>query len=191
MYKVGDLIIYGSYGVCKIKSIDSPDIPGIDKNRLYYTLSPLYHNEKVFTPVDTNVFIRPVISCDEAKQLISDIPSIRENLTDIDNIKLLEGFYKESLKTHNCSDLLRLLKTIYTRERIVEEQGKKLGQIDKRFMDIAENRLYGEFAVALNMHKENVKSYIECKIKEQEDIPSVGMYSWTICNASQKVCLFS
>ncbi len=177
MYKVGDLIIYGSYGVCKIKSIDSPDIPGIDKNRLYYTLSPLYHNEKVFTPVDTNVFIRPVISCDEAKQLISDIPSIRENLTDIDNIKLLEGFYKESLKTHNCSDLLRLLKTIYTRERIVEEQGKKLGQIDKRFMDIAENRLYGEFAVALNMHKENVKSYIECKIKEQEDIPSVGMYS--------------
>ena len=57
-------------------------------------------------------------------RLISDIPSIKENLDDIDNIKSLEGFYKESLKTHNCSDLLRLLKTIYTRARIVEEQGK-------------------------------------------------------------------
>lgn len=167
MYKVDDLIIYGSYGVCKVESIDVPDISGIDKNKLYYTLSPLYHKDRVFTPVDTTVFTRPVITYEEAKRLISHIPSIRENLTDIDNIKLLEGYYKESMQTHDCFDLLRLIKTIYTRERIIEEQGKKLGQVDKRFMNRAEDQLYGEFAVALNISKEIVKSYIEEKINQQ------------------------
>lgn len=175
MYKVGNLIIYGSYGVCRVESIGVPDLSGIDKNKLYYTLCPLYHTEKIFTPIDTTVFMRPVITYDEAQRLISIIPSMRENITDIGNIKLLEVYYRESLKTHDCCDLLRLIKTIYTRARIVEEQGKKLGQIDKRFMNIAEDLLYGEFAIALNMTKESVKTYIEDKVKEQENLYAINI----------------
>jgi len=170
MYDVGDLIIYGSYGVCEVDSIEVPDIPGIDKNRLYYTLSPLYHSEKIFTPIDTNVFMRPVINNEKAKDLISQIPSIEENFADIDNIKSLENYYRECLQTHDCSELLKLIKTIYTRARIVEEQGKKLGQIDKRFMTRAEDQLYGEFAVVLNIPKESVKNCVEEKIYEQHNL---------------------
>jgi CarD family transcriptional regulator len=175
MYKIGKLLIYGSYGVCRVESIGVPDLSGIDKSKLYYTLCPLYHTEKIFTPIDTSVFMRPVITYDEAQRLISIIPSMRENITDIGNIKLLEVYYRESLKTHDCCDLLRLIKTIYTRARIVEEQGKKLGQIDKRFMNIAEDLLYGEFAIALNMTKESVKTYIEDKVKEQENLYAINI----------------
>jgi CarD family transcriptional regulator len=167
MFKVGELIIYGNYGVCKVESIDLPNISGIDNSKLYYTLSPLYHNEKIFTPVDTTVFMRPVITFEEAEQLISRIPSIDENAIDIGDIKLLESYYKKCLQSHDCYDLLKLIKTVYTREKIVTEQGKKLGQIDKRFMDIAEDQLYGEFAVALRIPKENVRSYIEDKLEKK------------------------
>lgn len=170
MYKIGDLIIYGSHGVCKVEAVDTPDIFGIDKNRLYYTLCPLYNNGKIFTPIDTTVFMRPVITNAEAQHLISHIPSIRENINDTYNIKLMEGYYKESLQTHNCSDLVKLIKTIYAKEKIVVGQGKKLGQIDIRFMRKAEDLLYGEFAAALDIPKESVKSYIEEKVKELENI---------------------
>jgi len=168
MYKAGDLVIYGNHGVCRIESVGEPNISGADKSKLYYTLSPLYHSEKIFTPVDTNVFMRPIITYEEANQLISHIPSIDNNLDDFEDVRSLEAHYKNLLKSHNCSDLLRLIKTIYAKSRIVEKQGKRLGQIEKRFISMAEEQLYGEFAAALNMTKEKIKIYVEEKIKEQE-----------------------
>lgn len=168
MYKAGDLVIYGNHGVCRIESVGEPNISGVDKSKLYYTLSPLYHSEKIFTPVDTNIFMRPIITYEEAEQLISHIPPIDKSLNDFEDIRSLEAHYKNLLKSHSCSDLLRLIKTIYAKSRIVEKQGKKLGQIEKRFMSTAEEQLYGEFAAALNMPKENVKIYVEEKIKAQE-----------------------
>ena len=45
---------------------------------------------------------------------------------------------------------------------------KKLGSIDERFKKKAEDLLYCEFAIALSIPKEKVKSYIENEIKEIE-----------------------
>ena len=45
---------------------------------------------------------------------------------------------------------------------------KKLGSIDERLKKKAEDLLYGEFAIALSIPKEKVKSYIENEIKEIE-----------------------
>jgi len=47
---------------------------------------------------------------------------------------------------------------------IAEEQGRKLGQMDERYMKKAEDLLDGEFAVALGIPKESVGSYIESKL---------------------------
>jgi Transcriptional regulators, similar to M. xanthus CarD len=170
MYQVGDLIMYGNYGVCKVETVGKPDIVGIDKSKLYYTLSSLYHNEKVYTPIDTNVFMRPVITNAEAQQLISRIPLISESVYNNHSLRLVEDYYKELLQTHDCYDLLKLIKTVYAKKKLAMEQGKKPGQIDERFMRIAEDLLHGEFAVALGISKGSVKSYIEEKVRELENI---------------------
>lgn len=172
MYKTGDLIIYGSHGVCRVDAVSTPDIYGINQGKLYYTLYSLYHNEKIFTPIDTKIFMRPVISRAQVHQLISHIPSIEENMNDGLSFKLLEGYYKETIQNYDCSDLLKLVKNIYAKEKTAEEQGKKLGQIDTRYLRRAEDLLFGEFAVALDMPKEDVKGYIEDKLSELENIYS-------------------
>lgn len=166
MYKIGDLIIYGSYGVCKVEAVGILDIPGVDNDRIYYTLNSLYQNGIIFTPVDTSIFMRPIITYTEVQQLIAQIPSIRENVFNSSNVKLLEGHYQESMQTHDCYDLIRVIKSVYTKNEITVGQGKKLGQVDERFMKRAEDLLYGEFAVVLGIPKETVKGYIEDRIKE-------------------------
>ncbi len=166
MYNIGDLIIYGNHGVCKVEAVSTPEICGIDKNSLYYTLCSLYHKERIFTPVDTNVFMRPVITYEEAQQLISLIPSIVESVYNNRRMKLMEEHYQEFMQTHECSDLIRLLKSIYAKKIIVLGQGKRLGQIEERFMRRAEDLLFGEFSAALDIPKESVKSYIDEKVKE-------------------------
>ena len=172
MYKTGDLVIYGGHGVCKVEEVSTPDIYGVNQGKLYYTLYSLYNNEKIFTPIDTKTFMRPVVSRAQVHQLISNIPSIEEDLNDGLSFKLLEGYYKEVIQTYDCSDLLKMIKSIYSKEKTAEEQGKKLGQIDTKYLRRAEDLLFGEFAAALDMPKEEVKSYIEDKLGEPEDIYS-------------------
>jgi len=78
MYHVGDLIIYGNSGVCSVESIGKLDIRWINKSKLYYTLCPIYREGKIFAPIDTNLFMRPVITYEEVQHLIEIIPSINE-----------------------------------------------------------------------------------------------------------------
>lgn len=168
-YEIGDLIIYGSYGVCKVEEIGTPDISGLDENRMYYTLSPFYQNGKIFTPVDTNVFMRPIITYDKAQQLIDLIPYIRTESNIGNNSKLVEEQYQESMQSHDCRDLIKVIKTVYDKKAIVLGQGKKLGQIDERYMKRAEDLLFGELAVALGIEREDVKSYVEERIDKADN----------------------
>lgn len=169
MYNVGDLIIYGSEGVCRIEEIGHPDMQSANPDRLYYTLAPLYRSGKIYTPIDTKVFIRAVISHDEARELIEEIPSICINACDSKNLRMLTEHYQESIQTHDCADLIQLIKTVYVKKSEVEEKGKKLGMIDERYMKRAEDLLYGELAVSLGMSKEDVQPYIESLMAEIDE----------------------
>ncbi len=169
MYQIGELVIYGSHGVCKVEAVGIPNISWVEKGKIYYTLRPAYQEGTILTPVDTSVFMRPVITYTEAQRLISLIPSIREDVYENSNLKLLENHYQESLQTHDCTDLIKVIKTVYTKKVIAEGRKKKLGKIDERFMKKAEDLLYGELAVALKIPKDTVKSYIEDRVKELEN----------------------
>lgn len=42
MYQVGQLIVYGAEGVCRVEQIGPLDMRGAQQDVDYYTLSPLY-----------------------------------------------------------------------------------------------------------------------------------------------------
>ena len=170
MYDIGDLIIYGSEGVCRVDSVGASPISGADKERLYYTLTPLYRTGHVFTPVDSGVFMRPVISKEEALDLISQIPSIEGQAYENRNLRFLTEHYQERLQTHRCFDLVKLIKDVHVKRESANRKGKKLGQIDERFMKRAEEMLYGELAVALGIPKDDVCDYIARAVENAEKL---------------------
>ena len=77
MYQIGDLIVYGGTGVCRVEKVEAPKLKGTDGKRQYYTLKPLYQDGTICIPVDTKVFMRPVISREEAEKLIDAIPEVK------------------------------------------------------------------------------------------------------------------
>ena len=56
MYQTGDLLIYGSTGVCRVLSIDRRQdyVDGIKQDKLYYQLKPLHQGGVIYTPVDNS-----------------------------------------------------------------------------------------------------------------------------------------
>lgn len=168
MYKIGDMIIYANQGVCRVDEIGVPDITGITKDKVYYTLSPIYGDGKIFIPVDTSMYMRPIATKSEVKDIISQIPKIEAEFIENQNYKMMEDYYKKLLSSHKCVDLINIIKSVYDKRKVVKQQGKNLGQTDEKFKKIAEDLLHSEFAVALDIPKTDVNKYIESAMEKMQ-----------------------
>ncbi len=160
VFGIGEYVVCGNKGVCVVENITTLNISGADKGREYYILKPLYMaGSTVYVPVDSpKESMRGVISKEDAEKLIKEIPEIP--LLTIANDKLSEQTYKESIKKADCSELVRIIKTIYLRKQKRIEAGRKVTAVDAKYFHLAEDSLYGELAVALNMERQEVEGYI-------------------------------
>lgn len=170
MYQVGTLVLYGSTGVCKIEEIKEQEFPATGERRLYYVLSPLYEKTKISVPVDSDkVFLREIISKDEAEHLIEIMPTLQPEICHSRVTKELTEHYETILKSHDCEATAELALSIYHKKLEAAEQNRKFGSIDERFLRQAENLLYGELAAALEIPKESVPEYIGEKLKAAKE----------------------
>ncbi len=165
MFQTGDLIIYGSTGVCEVTDVHQSRLP--EEDRLYYTLAPKYGTETIYIPVDSPVFMRHIISREQAESLIDHIPEVEENTT-VNDHRMMAEQYEASLRTHDCTELLRLIKTAYLKTRRSVQNGRKPGQTDQRYLKRAETQLYGELAAALGIQPDEVKGYIERSVRSKQ-----------------------
>lgn len=177
-YKSGDHIVYGNTGVCCVESIITPaskDVRhGFDKTRCYYVLKPLYHTETIYTPTDnTRVFMRPVISKEEAERLIDLIPTMQAEVYHADSLQDLRNHYRSVTENYDCSDLIELAMSIYAKKQYAGQQKRKFGEVDGKFMKQAEEMLYGEFAVALGIDRAEVQDYIFERVSKKKKAGAV------------------
>lgn len=164
MFEVGDLVQYGGMGVCRVRELRSVSAPRTQPGgqaQLYYVLQPLYQNCEVSIPVDNKkVLMRPVITREEALALIDAIPDGEAEIYHNSSFQRLAEHYRQSIVSCDCGDLLELTRSLYAKKREAESRKKKLGVIDERFMRRAEELLFGELAVALEIEREAVPDYI-------------------------------
>ncbi len=166
MFKIGDYVAHYKEGVCEVTSIGKLDISCSDKKKEYYTLKPLYDaGGTLYTPVENEKRqIREVITSEEAQALIEDMLNIET--IGVTDEKRREIFYKEALLRNQCRDWVAIIKTSYTRKMKRIASGKKVINVDDKYLNIAEKFLYGELAVALDMPKDEVKGYITDYLKK-------------------------
>lgn len=166
MYELGDYIIYGNHGVCRVEDIGSLDISGIDKRIECYTLQPIYSKAStLYTPVDNDkVTMRRVITNDEALELIKQIADTP--LLWIENDKQREEAYKKALRDRDCMDWVKIIKTLYVRKQERLSQGKKLTFTDEKYLTIAQDFLFGELSIAMDMDKEEVENLISDQLEQ-------------------------
>lgn len=170
MFEIGEFIIYGPQGVCKVADIGYMDLPGIPRDRLYYTLEPCHVlGGKVFTPVDNKkAIIRPIISREKAMELIDDMENI-ETLWVADERKR-EFAYKEAIRKCDCRELVKIIKTTYLRKKSRTAAGKRVTAGDEKYLHMAEENLYGELAIALDMEASKVKQFILDRMKAVSEV---------------------
>lgn len=166
MYQAGDLIMYASTGVCRVQRVGTLDGNPKDSTQ-YYTLDPVFDTETIYTPVDTKLFMRPVMTKEQAQALIVRIPDIPHDVCGGCDGKLLSERYRACLNTHKNDDLIRLIKSVYLKNEGAIKAGRYMGQVDQQYMKRAEKLLYGELAVALGMDIDQIEPYIKKCIEDR------------------------
>ncbi len=175
MFQPGDMVVYASTGVCRVEEV-SPlqGAKGPDQNKKYYRLNPLQQDGVIYAPVDNaKVRIRPVISAQEAEELIDLIPTIDAAVCRAPTLQALAQHYQSAVRSNDCRDLIGMVKAIYNKRRTVEAQKRHLGMVDERYMKQAERLLYGEFSVALGIPFDEVQPYIVSRVDNALD-PAAG-----------------
>lgn len=169
MFAIGDYVISGSNGICLVQDITTLNISGVDKNRKYYLLKPVFASgSTVYVPLDTaNTTMRKALSKEEALSVIKSIPQIP--FIPLADEKTLERTYKEYIRQNSCEGWIKLIKTIYLRKEKRILKGCKVTAVDSRYFKQAEDYLYGEFSVALDMTKDEVRAYIEDTLSKENE----------------------
>ena len=168
MYELGDYIVYGNHGVCRVEDIGILNITGVDDSIVCYTLQPVFSKAStLYTPVNNDkVSMRKVISSEEAQELIDRIPQIP--LLKIECDKQREDVYKEALKKHNCMDWVKIIKTLRKKARTAgpRQEANIYGR------EILEYRpgLSGELSIAMEMDKDEVENLVMERLEQYNTV---------------------
>ena len=167
MFKVNDVIIYGTQGVCQIIGIEEKNISGGKKS--YFVLMPINGNgPTIYAPTDNKHVLskmRRLLSKAEIDELINSMPN--ENAVWVKNDNERKERYKKILAGGDHVALIKMIKAIYAHKKEREAEGKRLHMMDEGFFKDAEQILYHEFQYVLKLkNKEEVMAYIFSRIEE-------------------------
>ena len=99
MFQIGDMVVYGVHGVCKIVELQTQRV---DRKKVeYFVLEPIFQmTSRFFVPSQNEVALsklRPVLSKEEIEALLLSEESHKENWIEDENQRKLE--YKKLIAT--------------------------------------------------------------------------------------------
>ena len=161
MFKINDVIIYGTQGVCEIVGIEEKTISGVTKN--YFVLKPMKdQGATIYAPTDNAHVLkkmRRLLTVEEINGLIDSMPD--EQTGWISNVNERKECYKNLLANGDHAALIQMIKAVYAHKKEREAAGKRLHMMDEHFFKDAEQILYNEFQYVLKLDsKDALMAYI-------------------------------
>ena len=159
MYHVGEFIVHPGQGVCKVEGI-------VKEPMAVYQLMPIgqRHPMRISFPLASADKLRPVLSRDEAMQIIEQYPNMKiDDFVGRSN-EIEEEHFRSKIRSGTCRDSVRIVKTF--RQRIAETQArnKKPPVVYARILKQASQRSLEELAVALETTPEDVRMLFEQRL---------------------------
>ena len=160
MFKVGDVVKYGTNGICKVTDIAVRDFLGAETE--YYELKTTTGFESTFyVPTQNEALtskMQHLLSKEEAVRIIGEIND--KSIDWIEDDKKRAAVYGTLLKSNDRRDLLRLTGLLYMKKQELEEKGRKFHISDERIMNEAERIIADELSAVFGIKKSEVPAFI-------------------------------
>lgn len=163
MLQVGDCVVSGVNGVCKIED-EVWENNWSGEKTLYYLLIPVEEKgSKMFIPVEhAEEKVRAVMTKEKAQALLQAFPTLPDLV--IENEKFCEKEYKAAVYSGDPYLIAQTVKTIHDRMKKRQNTGKKTTTVDERYYAMAMHILASEMAYVLGCEEEDVEKNINDSI---------------------------
>ena len=166
MFQIGDLLFYGTNGVCRVSEICSSPFDSTD-TRSFYKLTPISEHSTlvIYTPIDNDrVVMRPLISKEEAEALIARLGEIEKVAVAVE--KYRKDAYREAIREGAPEGFVKILKTVRARREVFRKTRRRVPDLDNDFEFTAKNCLYGELCTVLGIPREEIHRIVTESITE-------------------------
>lgn len=148
MFQQGQQIIYGGNGVCRIEEIVMRESALSEEPVPVYVIR-LDSGLTSYVPVSSTVFMRALVSPEEAEAVIAEYPSIPIRTFGGTNSKAMADQYRSILAGHDPREMLCLYKSLQQKIENARKCGKKPGSMDERFSLAVTDEISKEFSAVL------------------------------------------
>lgn len=167
MYQIGDQVVYGIHGVCRIKEKEKQVVDR--KTVTYLVLEPIgQEGTRYLVPTHNQnamAKLRPVLTVAELESLLN-LETIRTDgwISDESQRKQL---YRELISLGDRASLLRMVFTLHRHRKVQTEAGRKVHLADENFLRDAEKLLLSEIAVVTGLSHAEAKQYLQKKLNTE------------------------
>ncbi len=166
MFKINDVVVYSTHGVCDIVGIDERTIDGTSKQ--YFVLKPKADRAATFFVPMWNekalAKMRKVMTKKDVNALIDSMPGKKPSWIANENER--KDAYKKILASGDQAAIISMIQALYLHKKEREAEGKRLHMSDEHFMKDAEQLLYDEWQYVLNVDKAGLMAYIFSRIEK-------------------------
>ena len=165
MYQVGDQVLYGIHGVCRITDQENRVLDG--KKVTYLVLEPVgqdgsrylvpTHNETAMAKLSRVLTSNELESLMVSEEIRGDAWIRDENQR--------KNRYRELITSGDRSGLLQMIRILYDYRKSQLGSGKRMHLADENFMKDAEKLLSSEISVILDIPQDEAKRWLRTRLK--------------------------
>lgn len=165
MYQIGDQVVYGIHGVCRVADMEKQIV---NKKTVHYlVLEPMgQEGSRYLVPISSETAmakLRPMLTPQELEALLQSAKVREDNWIREENLR--KNLYREMISSGDRSELMRMVHTLYVHKKAQNAAGKKVHLADDNFLRDAEKLLAGEIAVVMDMNPEEARTYLRNQLK--------------------------
>lgn len=165
MYQIGDQVVYGFHGVCRIVDMEKRVVDR--KTVRYYVLEPRdQSNARFYIPTENQAAVsklRPVLSREELDEILAR-DSIWMDAWIVDK-NTRKQRYRELINSGDWAALLTMVYTLYRHRREQKAAGRKFHLCDENFLRDAEKLICSEVSVVMEIPAEEVPDFLMRQMK--------------------------
>ncbi|WP_405099091.1 CarD family transcriptional regulator [Oceanobacillus sp. FSL H7-0719] len=162
MFKIGDLIIYSTHGVCKIDDICEKSYR--DVTREYYVLYPIEDpNLLISVPVDSDqVVMLDIMDQEEARKVIQAFEE--PGMEWIEDAKIRNKKYNNIIRGGDQKAIIKLANTLMRKQMEAKGNKERMYDQDQKMLEYIQGILFQELAASLETTVENIIDKINATI---------------------------
>lgn len=166
MFAVGDLVVYGVHGVCRITELEKRTV---DRKQLeYLVLEPTDGSGSRFlVPTHNEIALnklQPVLSRQVLEEILHS-SLVRENVW-IEDENQRKQRYRELITGSDRIALLQMVHCLHIQKERIAAARRKFHLCDENFLRDAQRLLSSEFALVLDMEPQQVAEYVISAMEE-------------------------